>query len=195
LRLGIPPELYADVDPQILQATEEALDLLSTMTAGTREVALPEFSAARPTLVESYAYHAEYIEEHGELYQPLTLERLLRGADTPATDYVAARYELSLVRKEIAKVFAEVDLLVTPTKRLLPSGISEDLDTSNPIRNTLPFNLYGTPAISVPCGFSREGWPIGLQISGPRLGEVAVLALAHAYEQATDWHTRRPPLA
>jgi len=129
------------------------------------------------------------------LYQPLTLERLLRGADTPATDYAEARYELSLVRKEIANVFAEVDLLVTPTKRLLPSRINGDRDTSNPIRNTLPFNLYGTPAISVPCGFSREGWPIGLQIGGPQLGEVAVLALAHAYEQATDWQTRRPPLA
>ena len=61
-------------------------------------------------------------------------------------------------------------------------------------RNTSPFNSYGIPAISVPCGFSREGLPIGLQISGPALGEVDVLALAHAYEQATDWHERTPPL-
>ena len=62
------------------------------------------------------------------------------------------------------------------------------------IRNTLPFNVYGIPAISVPCGFTRSGLPIGLQISGPRLGEARVLALAHAYEQATDWHTREPPI-
>ena len=62
------------------------------------------------------------------------------------------------------------------------------------IRNTAPFNSYGTPVITVPCGFSREGLPIGLQICGRALGEVDVLALAHAYEQATDWHERTPPL-
>ena len=63
------------------------------------------------------------------------------------------------------------------------------------IRNTGPFNEYGIPSISVPCGFSREGLPIGLQISGRALGELDVLALAHAYEQATDWHERVPQLA
>ena len=61
------------------------------------------------------------------------------------------------------------------------------------MRNTAPFNLYGIPTISIPCGFSRSGLPIGLQISSPRLGELPVLALAHAYEQATDWHARQPP--
>lgn len=63
------------------------------------------------------------------------------------------------------------------------------------IRNTAPFNAYGVPSISVPCGFSREGLPIGLQISGRALGEHDVLALTHAYEQATDWHERVPLLA
>jgi aspartyl-tRNA(Asn)/glutamyl-tRNA(Gln) amidotransferase subunit A len=62
------------------------------------------------------------------------------------------------------------------------------------IRNTVPFNALGTPAISVPCGFTRAGLPIGLQISGPRLGEGRVFALAHAYEQATEWHRREPAL-
>ncbi len=62
------------------------------------------------------------------------------------------------------------------------------------LRNTQPFDIYGTPAISVPCGFSSSGLPIGLTISGPPLGEPAVLALAHAYEQATEWHRRRPSL-
>jgi hypothetical protein len=60
------------------------------------------------------------------------------------------------------------------------------------IRNTAPFNTYGFPTISIPCGFTKSGPPIGLQISGPHFGEAEVLALAHAYEQATDWHTRRP---
>jgi aspartyl-tRNA(Asn)/glutamyl-tRNA(Gln) amidotransferase subunit A len=62
------------------------------------------------------------------------------------------------------------------------------------IRNTLPFNVFGLPTISVPCGFTRAGLPIGLQISAPRLGEARVLALAHAYQQATDWQQREPSL-
>jgi len=64
----------------------------------------------------------------------------------------------------------------------------------DPEDNTRPFNGYGLPTISIPCGFSKEGMPIGIQISGPRLGEAKVLALAHAYEQATEWHKRRPTL-
>ncbi|MBH98518.1 MAG: Asp-tRNA(Asn)/Glu-tRNA(Gln) amidotransferase GatCAB subunit A [Rhodospirillaceae bacterium] len=194
LRLGIPRELYSDTDPQILSSTEEALDVLSTMTHSTQDVDLPQFSAIRPTLVESYAYHAEYLKTHRELYQPITLQRLLRGADISATDYAESRYELSRIRKSIDSIFNEVDLLIMPTKRVLPDFINENSNNPNPIRNTLPFNLYGTPAISVPCGFSREGLPIGLQISGPRLGETQVLGLAHAYEQVTQWHLRRPPL-
>jgi aspartyl-tRNA(Asn)/glutamyl-tRNA(Gln) amidotransferase subunit A len=66
-------------------------------------------------------------------------------------------------------------------------GIESEL-----IRNTAPFNPYGLPTISIPCGFTRSGRPIGIQIGGPRFGEAKVLALAHAYEHATDWHTRRP---
>jgi aspartyl-tRNA(Asn)/glutamyl-tRNA(Gln) amidotransferase subunit A len=82
---------------------------------------------------------------------------------------------------------------------VLPATIASVL--ANPaaegslIRNTLPFNVLGIPAISVPCGFTRAGLPIGLQIIGPRLGEARVLALAHAYEQASEWHLRQPPLA
>ena len=66
---------------------------------------------------------------------------------------------------------------------------------SGMIRNTLPYDVLGLPTISVPCGFTRAGLPIGVQITGPRLGEARVYALAHAYEQATDWHKREPALA
>jgi len=90
-------------------------------------------------------------------------------------------------------------VLIAPTNMVLPKPIAEIL--KNPaqegslIRNTLPFNVFGIPAISVPCGFTRAGLPIGLQVIGPRLGEARVLALAHAYEQATDWHRREPRIA
>jgi aspartyl-tRNA(Asn)/glutamyl-tRNA(Gln) amidotransferase subunit A len=90
-------------------------------------------------------------------------------------------------------------LLVTPTSPEPPITIEEGRNPPDTIafslRNTSPFNAYGIPTISVPCGFTRQGLPIGIQISGPGFGELAVLALAHAYEQATDWRERRPPLA
>jgi aspartyl-tRNA(Asn)/glutamyl-tRNA(Gln) amidotransferase subunit A len=69
-----------------------------------------------------------------------------------------------------------------------PGGVALSL------RNTQPFDVFGLPAISIPCGFTRDGLPIGLQITGPRFGESPVLALAHAYQQVTDWHARRPPV-
>jgi aspartyl-tRNA(Asn)/glutamyl-tRNA(Gln) amidotransferase subunit A len=72
---------------------------------------------------------------------------------------------------------------------------STETGAESSARNTAPFNIFGIPTISVPCGYSRLGLPIGLQISGPRLGEPAVFALGHAFEVATRWHLERPPLA
>ena len=123
----------------------------------------------------------------------------MRGANVSATDYADARYQLELGRKAIADAFEEVDVLITPTLVRLPASIEAALESPFEVtriqaRNTAPFNFYGIPTISVPCGFSREGLPIGLQISGRTFGELDVLALAHAYERATDWHNRTPPL-
>ena len=97
----------------------------------------------------------------------------------------------------IGAVFSNVDLLVTPTTAVGPATIEAALRLGielELIRNTAPFNTYGLPTISIPCGFTRSAMPIGIQITGPRFGEAKVLALAHAYEQATEWHTRPPPL-
>ena len=99
-------------------------------------------------------------------------------------------------------MFADVDVLITPTTSLPPTTIAESVPLpAEPGarsvllgRNVRPFDVYGLPTISVPCGFSKAGLPIGLQISGPHLGEPVVLALAHVYEQATEWHRHRPPV-
>lgn len=94
---------------------------------------------------------------------------------------------------EVAKAFAAVDLLITPTLLSPPVTIAQGADpTVVSIRNTAPFDDLGLPAISVPCGFTTSGLPIGLQIVGAPFAESTVLALAHAYEQATEWHRRRP---
>ena len=199
LRLGVPRAYCDDVDPQVLAAVEAALGVLGDLTASTRDVELPALPAIRTVGVEAYAYHADLLEESRDLYDESTLARIEGGAEMSAADYAEARYQLALVRKAIAAVFDEVDVLVTPTLVELPVSIEAAREspleaTAILIRNTAPFNGYGTPAISVPCGFSREGLPIGLQLCGPALGEVDVLALAHAYEQATDWHERTPVL-
>src|SRR5262249_36764190 len=102
------------------------------------------------------------------------------------------------MRHAAAGLFAHVDLLVTPTVPLLPVLIADANDDEATValyaRNLRPFNAYGLPAVSVPCGFAKNGLPIGFQIVGPPWGEASVLRLAHAYEQATAWQTRRPLL-
>ena len=109
-----------------------------------------------------------------------------------------ARHQCDLLRREISKVFTTTDLLVTPTTIGPPSAIAPiegnaSLDAER-TRNTWPFDVLGLPAISVPCGFTSSGLPIGLQIVGAPFAESTVLTLAHAYERATDWHNRRPRL-
>jgi aspartyl-tRNA(Asn)/glutamyl-tRNA(Gln) amidotransferase subunit A len=204
LRLGVPRELFfEDLDAEVSRAVDAAIDVLGSMTSLTTDVELPPTPPFLPILAEAYGYHAEYVEDEANhaLYKPVTLARILGGANTPRVEYQHAIRELTLARKAIDAVFEDVDLLITPTSPVLPHTIDtaeEHADETIPeksARNTLPFNFYGIPTITVPCGFSASGLPIGLQISGPRLGEARVLSMAHAYEQTTDWHTRRPELA
>jgi aspartyl-tRNA(Asn)/glutamyl-tRNA(Gln) amidotransferase subunit A len=114
----------------------------------------------------------------------------------PSHEYIQAQRECARLRAEIKSAFTTVDLLVTPTMAGPPSPImpiedSAGLDPGR-TRNTWPFDVSGLPAISVPCGFTSSGLPIGLQIVGAPFAEPTVLALAHAYEQATEWHTMHP---
>jgi len=116
--------------------------------------------------------------------------------------YVYGRRLLDQYRRSIPKVFEAVDLVVTPTTPVPPLAISELLADLDNLRakevlaspNTRPFNLLGLPTISIPCGFTSKGLPIGMQITGPPGDEATVFRLAYAYEQATDWHSRRPNL-
>lgn len=208
LRLGVAARdfFFAAVDPEIEVAVNNALSVLEKLTAGLREVSLnastQERLRASVRAAEAYAYHAEFVRKTPELYQPATLTRILTGADIRVPVYIEGRRELALHRRTIGRVFETVDVLVSPTTPVQPPAISElnaDVNAAieigtRTIRNTSPFNVYGVPGISVPCGFTRSGLPIGLQICGPAGGEAVVLRLAHAYEQATDWHKRRPPL-
>jgi aspartyl-tRNA(Asn)/glutamyl-tRNA(Gln) amidotransferase subunit A len=204
LRLGIPRAVfYENLDPEVESAISVALQMLRGMTASTRDVELPRYRTLPVVGAEAYAYHAPYFTKTPELYLPMTRRRLEGGSKVSAADYIEARRELDRLRRAVGEVFSSIDLLITPTTPILPATIKEAIDdpgtppaggVAPSLRNTQPFDIYGLPAISIPCGFSRSGLPIGMQITGPRLGEPAVLALAYAYEQATDWHKRTPPV-
>ncbi|HEX4595629.1 MAG TPA: amidase [Bryobacteraceae bacterium] len=204
MRLGIPRALfYEELDPEIAAAVDKAIGVLGKLTAGARDVRLPPYQILPVVAAEAYAYHLPYVSKTPELYQPSTLDRIRGGAKVTAEAYIQGRRELDRLRRSVGEVFGAVDLLITPTTSIPPGTIAEAVQsnitpppggTALSLRNTSPFDIYGLPTISIPCGFTSSGLPIGFQISGPHFGESQVLALAHAYEQATDWHTRRPTL-
>jgi aspartyl-tRNA(Asn)/glutamyl-tRNA(Gln) amidotransferase subunit A len=197
IRLGVPRAPFFDMlDPEVEQSVNDAIEVLRKITAGIADVQFPTFPGS-PLILgpEAYAYHAKWIVESPQLYQPQTRAILERSADTKAPAYAAAVHELGVERRQIAGFFKNVDLLITPTMPNVAPTIEESgKRNSASVRNTSPFDVFGLPAISVPCGFNSAGMPIGLQISGAPFAESTVIALAHAYQQATSWHTRRPPL-
>jgi aspartyl-tRNA(Asn)/glutamyl-tRNA(Gln) amidotransferase subunit A len=203
LRIGVPrAPFFETLNPEIEAAATTALRVLADLTGSTlRDVAITAPDTYALLDAETYAYHEPLLADSANhaLYQPLTLQRVMGGASVPTGVYIEQRRRMTIARNTIADVFTDVDVLVAPTSMSLPATIEAVL--ANPaaegslIRNTLPFNVFGIPAISVPCGFASNGLPIGLQIIGPRLGEARVLALADAYEQATEWHRREAPVA
>jgi len=194
MRLGIPRTPYYDsLDPDVQKAMDRALEVLRKLTASATDVELPPAATTPVVGPEAQAYHQKMFKDSPELYQPNTRAALERSVNLNAADYAAKLREIHVLRREIKKVFVNVDLLITPTMPGLPIPIAESQNRlAAPIRNTGPFDVFGLPTISVPCGFSTSGLPIGLQISGAPFAELQVLALAHAYEQATEWHNRRP---
>jgi aspartyl-tRNA(Asn)/glutamyl-tRNA(Gln) amidotransferase subunit A len=200
LRVGIPrAHFYDDLDDEVRAAVEQALVVIGTQVAEIREVRIEVSSDRTVQAAESYAYHADNVARTPELYQPETLRRIRSGANISAAEYIQRRRELDQERRCAHDIFGEVDLLVTPTMPIPAPAIADlkkDPAALRPaelalLRNTRPFNVWGLPAISVPCGFTKSGLPIGLQIAGPHWREDLVLRLAHAYEQATEWYKRR----
>jgi aspartyl-tRNA(Asn)/glutamyl-tRNA(Gln) amidotransferase subunit A len=201
LRVGIPRAPFFDhLDADVARAMDRALATIASLTTGVTDVMLP---ATRDVNLngEMYAYHEALFTQMPGRYQIPTRRNLQNGGATKAADYIRGRWALELVRRTIDDSFKDVDVVVLPTRRHTPRTVDAALEREetdkprNPeLENTGHFNVYGIPAISVPCGFTDAGLPVGLMIAGPRFSEGRVLALARAFEQATDWHTRRPPL-
>jgi aspartyl-tRNA(Asn)/glutamyl-tRNA(Gln) amidotransferase subunit A len=201
LRVGVPrAHFYDELDDEVRAAVEQALALVDKLVANVRELQIDVPTDRTVQAAESYAYHSDDVARSPELYQPETLRRIRSGERISTADYVRRRREQDQTRRRANDLFTEVDLLVTPAATIPAPSIAElrkNPDTLRPaeltlLRNTRPFNVWGLPAISVPCGFTKSGLPIGLQIAGPPWREDLVLKLAHAYELATEWHKRRP---
>ena len=209
LRIGVPREYFeAPLDPQVEQAVRDALGLLEDMGAVVIQVSFPMFKDSQAIssailMAEASAYHRNLLAKDGDkLYPPVRL-RLEAGLFISAADYLRAQQARTVFDRQARQLLEEVDLLAGPTEPVtappllatkVQAGEYTVGTTPALTQYTRPYNITGSPAISIPCGFSSAGLPIGLQLAGRPFDEVTVLRAAHAYEKATDWHKRRPPI-
>jgi aspartyl-tRNA(Asn)/glutamyl-tRNA(Gln) amidotransferase subunit A len=198
-RVGVPRAyFYDDLDGEVRAAVEQALAVIGTLVAEVHDVQIEVPTDRTVQTAEAYAFHADRAARTPELYLPETLRRIRKGEDVSAGEYIQRRRELEQARRRAHDIFTDVDLLVTPTMPIPAPAIADlkkDPEALRPaelvlLRNTRPFNVWGLPAVSVPCGFTKSGLPIGLQIAGPHWREDFVLRLAQAYESAVNFSAK-----
>ena len=211
IRVGVIKEKVHsdDVDPEVRDAIVAAAGVLGEVGAEVEEVSIPLMEKAGAisksiTDFEGSAVHYQGIRNRAGEYDHNTRVRILTGILTPAQVYYKAQKLRALLRQQILDMLQRVDVLVLPTSNIpapmipqAPGINSKDAAAGriSGVRSfTGAFNLASTPAIAVPCGFTSETLPISLQIAGRPFDEATVMKVAHSYEQATTWHTRRPPI-
>ena len=210
IQLGCPREYFLErIDPQVSQAVQAAVREFEALGARVEEIRLPSFAeAVDPSTAIAFAEAVQYHQSaglfpaHADDYGCDVRERLAAGMAVKAVDYIRALEIRSIFLKQMDTLFEKVQAILVPTAPIPAPRIGEDsivIDgvgetvRSALIRTNRPANLTGLPAISVPCGFTTAGLPIGLQMIGPRWDEGGLLRVAHAYEQATEWHNHWPP--
>jgi len=208
LRIGVLAAPLADADREVAAAVGRALERLADDGAELDPVTLGLLVEARAAALailsaEATAFHHERLRDHPDWFGADVRERLQRGAVVPAVDYVRARELRERFRRELAQTFERVDVLVSP---MLPVGAPPVGAATVPINdgtvevlrattaNTREWNLVGLPAITVPCGVTGAGLPIGMQIVGPAFAESTILRVARAHERAMPEPPRMPPL-
>ncbi|PYN98505.1 MAG: Asp-tRNA(Asn)/Glu-tRNA(Gln) amidotransferase subunit GatA [Candidatus Rokuibacteriota bacterium] len=201
LRIGVPRNyFFEDADPDNVRAFEEALGTLRKLGVEVRDLTIPAFNRSRSFMLimmsEAFAYHEGDLRRRPELYGEVLRERIMTGALVTGSEYVQAQRLRMQTCAEVAEVMKTVDVLATPTtpKPAPTFKMMYDPEIAFPRTNMPPFNLTGQPTLALPCGFSASGLPLSLQLSGRAFEEATVLRLGHAYQRATNWHTRRPPV-
>jgi len=201
LRIGVPRNyFFEDADTDNVRAFEDALGTLRKLGAEVRDLTIPAFDRSRSFMLimtsEAFAYHEQDLRRRPELYGEVLRERIMTGALVTASEYVQAQRLRMQTCADVAEVMKTVDVLATPTtpKPAPTFKVMYDPEIAFPRTNMPPFNLTGQPTLALPCGFAASGLPLSLQLSGRAFEETTVLRLGHAYQRATDWHTRRPPV-
>jgi aspartyl-tRNA(Asn)/glutamyl-tRNA(Gln) amidotransferase subunit A len=205
LRIGVPRENWFNeqkgTDPETEAVFNGAVKTLISLGAAIIEIDGRPFGTARKAnqtilVAEAYAYHEKRFQEAPAKFGISVRRRMLEGAFLSAADYITALRARASLNEQIRANFSQVDLFATPTVPRPPEAFESMDPNEQNLRPsfTNPFNLTGLPAISVPCGFTHGNLPVGLQLVARPFEEAALFRTAHAYEQATEWHRRRPPL-
>ncbi|MEC7749122.1 MAG: amidase [Chloroflexota bacterium] len=211
IKLGVVQERMdsPNLDPEVRDTVAKAISALGELGASSQEVSIP--LAPKAGALTMSILSVEWSNLHRPLFEPNIDEldhnnkiRFLTGSVIPAQFYYKAQKIRAVLRQQILDALEQVDVLVLPTGPVtappvesVPGVQSKEhalTGLAGRISFTGPFNLAGTPALSVPCGFSSSGMPMGLQIVGRPFAEETVLRVAHAYEQTTEWHNRRAPV-
>ena len=195
IRVGVPRDYFFErLDPEVARLVEEAIGLLQPKVREVRDVTLPRFQFVKAGSynVELFHYQKPFFDKSPELYHPWS-RRQLEGLKSVSTvGYVETLKRLRECRRDIRRVFEDVDVLLLPTMREPAPPLREVIHErrETPPSNVSAFNRFGTPAVSVPCGFSPEGLPVGLQVVGRPFDEAGVLSVAYTYQQLKSWNQR-----
>ncbi len=209
LRIGVPLQYVWDaIDTDVALAFETAMRTLEGLGAQVMEISLPELDWTTPiaagiTTAEAAMAHGARVLREGDRMDQAIRRRFESGFFVPATAYARAQQARVAYARAVAQALTRVDLIAMPSVAT-PAPLAEQ-DTLNfngveitsreaLLKLTRVFNLARMPSASVPCGFSPDGLPLGLMLGGARLNDALVLRAVHAYQTATDWHTRQPPL-
>ncbi|MDT7670078.1 MAG: aspartyl-tRNA(Asn)/glutamyl-tRNA(Gln) amidotransferase subunit [Pseudonocardiales bacterium] len=208
LTIGVPTNYYTErLDPEVAAAVSAAIAVLVEQGARTREIEIPLPQYVLPTewaimLPEASAYHQEMLREKADLYTEDVRLFLEVGELVLATDYIKALRARTLIQQRWRDMFADIDVLIAPTlttpalpvddpQVTWPDGSTESA-TDSYVRFSAPANVTGLPALSVPCGFTGTGLPVGMQIIGKPFAEPLLLGVGQAYESATSWAKLAP---
>lgn len=193
-------EFVESADPEVLNAVQEAVKVFESMGCRVQRVNVDwmrEAALANKLMTQSdgAAVHRDRLREHPEMFGDDIRRRLEDGAKTTSTEYILARRMQAEVRKRCELFFESYDLLITPTTPIAAPTIegNDAVEQAGRLtRFTAPFNLAGLPALSLPCGFTKDGLPIGMQIVARAWADAKPLNAGYAFEQATEWHLRFP---